>query len=122
MRHRNVHYYYYAYVVSVFVLLVFFTPYSGGKRLSLFFRLYSRFLSRIPRTPSFKGATSKTFHDFVVKSVAMYKKCFKEHSIRECAYNATLYREAVVSECAYKSILYREAVDVPTTPQRGCGK
>ena len=60
------------------------------------FRLYSRFLSRIPRYPPFKGATPKMFHDFVVKGVACYKKCFKKHSIRECAYNKTLYDEAVV--------------------------
>ena len=36
------------------------------------------------------------FHDFVVKGIACYKKCFKAHSIRECAYNETLYDEAVV--------------------------
>ena len=62
------------------------------------FRLYSRFLSRIPRYPPFKGATPKMFHDFVVKGVALYKKCFKEHSIRECAYNKTLFDEAVVRD------------------------
>ena len=50
------------------------------------------------------------FHDFVVKGVACYKKCFKEHSIRECAYNETLYDEAVVSEYAYKETFYEEAV------------
>ena len=38
------------------------------------------------------------FHDFVVKGLALYKKCFKEHSIRECAYNKTLFDEAVVRD------------------------
>jgi hypothetical protein len=37
------------------------------------------------------------FHDYVVKAVDCYKRCFKVHSIRECAYNETLYDEAVVS-------------------------
>ena len=36
------------------------------------------------------------FHQFVLKGVACYKKCFKEHSIRECAYNESVYDEAVV--------------------------
>ena len=71
------------------------------------FRLYSRFLSRIPRYPPFKGATPKMFHEFVVKAVACYKKCFKEYSIRECAYNETVYDEAIVSayhRCAYHTM------------------
>ncbi|XP_076468882.1 carbohydrate sulfotransferase 15-like [Babylonia areolata] len=59
-------------------------------------RLYSRFLSRIPRYPPFKNATPQMFHDYVVKGVNCYKKCFREHSIRECAYNETLYDEAVI--------------------------
>ncbi|KAK7101939.1 carbohydrate sulfotransferase 15-like [Littorina saxatilis] len=72
-----------------------------GSKIFLIFRqptqrLYSRFLSRIPRYPPFKGATPKMFHDFVVNGINCYKKCFREHSIRECAYNQTLYDEAVV--------------------------
>ena len=50
------------------------------------------------------------FHDLVVKGVACYKKCFKEHSIRECAYNKTLFDEAVVSECVYNETIFDEAV------------
>ncbi|KAL8602842.1 hypothetical protein ACOMHN_056336 [Nucella lapillus] len=59
-------------------------------------RLYSRFLSRVARYPPFKDATPQMFHDYVVKGVACYKRCFREHSVRECAYNETLYDEAVI--------------------------
>ncbi|KAK7499489.1 hypothetical protein BaRGS_00009141 [Batillaria attramentaria] len=58
-------------------------------------RVYSRFLSRIPRVPAFKNATPAMFHDYVVKGVQIYKDCFKRASIRECAYNEDVYDEAV---------------------------
>lgn len=59
-------------------------------------RLYSRFLSRIPRVPAFKNATPAMFHNYVVKGVKIYKECFKRWSIRECTYNETVYEEAVI--------------------------
>nr|KAG5708482.1 hypothetical protein BaRGS_026209 [Batillaria attramentaria] len=59
-------------------------------------RVYSRFLSRIPRVPAFKNATPAMFHDYVVKGVQIYKDCFKRASIRECAYNEDVYDEAVI--------------------------
>ncbi|XP_076448410.1 carbohydrate sulfotransferase 15-like isoform X2 [Babylonia areolata] len=59
-------------------------------------RLYSRFLSRRDSYRPFRGATTHTFHDYVVKGVALYKACFQQHSIRACAYNRTLYDEAVI--------------------------
>ena len=77
-------------------------------------RLYSRFLSRIPRYPPFKGATPKTFHDFVVKGVACYKRCFQQHSIRECAYNQSLYDEAVVRKQA-EGLFVGWLLNVPAT-------
>ncbi|XP_025106756.1 carbohydrate sulfotransferase 15-like [Pomacea canaliculata] len=70
-------------------------------------RLYSRFLSRIPRTPDFKDATSKSFHEYVVRAVRLYRECFDRWSLRHCAYNGTLYAEAVtrVSEGLYSVFL-----------------
>nr|KAG5709188.1 hypothetical protein BaRGS_028644 [Batillaria attramentaria] len=59
-------------------------------------RLYSRFLSRIPRTPEFRKATSLDFHKFVVNGVRMYRECFEKWSIRHCTYNHTLYQDAKV--------------------------
>nr|KAG5709187.1 hypothetical protein BaRGS_028643 [Batillaria attramentaria] len=57
-------------------------------------RLYSRFLSRIPRTPQLKNATAEDFHKYVVRGIQMYKDCFVKFSIRQCAYNDTLHTEA----------------------------
>nr|KAG5708483.1 hypothetical protein BaRGS_026210 [Batillaria attramentaria] len=59
-------------------------------------RLYSRFLSRIPRTPQLKNATAEDFHKYVVRGIQMYKDCFEKFSIRQCAYNDTLHTEAFV--------------------------
>ncbi|KAK7102840.1 hypothetical protein V1264_021005 [Littorina saxatilis] len=59
-------------------------------------RLYSRFVSRIPRTPSLRGSSPEDFHDYVVDGIEKYKACFREWSIRHCAYNVSVYRESVV--------------------------
>lgn len=58
-------------------------------------RLYSRFVSRIPRTAALRGATAEDFHEYVVNGVKLYNDCFKRWSIRQCAYNHTLYKDAV---------------------------
>lgn len=59
-------------------------------------RLYSRFLSRIPRTPYLKKATADSFHDMVTKGVNMYRDCFARWSVRHCAYNQTLRIDSLV--------------------------
>ncbi|KAL8563884.1 hypothetical protein ACOMHN_049540 [Nucella lapillus] len=59
-------------------------------------RLYSRFISRIHRTPDLKKATSADFHEYVKQSTQLYMTCFQTMSIRQCAYNVTLYRTAKV--------------------------
>lgn len=59
-------------------------------------RLYSRFLSRIPRVPAFKNASPKMFHDYAVNAVRLYKECFQRWSVRACAFNVTLHDDAVV--------------------------
>lgn len=62
-----------------------------------FFRLYSRFCSRIPRVPFLKRATAQDFHKFVVDGVRKYKDCFARWSIRQCAYNTSLFQDVTVS-------------------------
>ncbi|KAK7105873.1 carbohydrate sulfotransferase 15-like isoform X2 [Littorina saxatilis] len=59
-------------------------------------RLYSRFMSRIHRTPFLKRATTADFHRYVVDGVKTYMKCFDKYSVRRCAYNLTVYKESVV--------------------------
>ncbi|KAK7500476.1 hypothetical protein BaRGS_00008383 [Batillaria attramentaria] len=59
-------------------------------------RLYSRFLSRIPRTPELRKDTSKDFHRYVVRAIHHYKKCFSTWSIRHCTYNHTVYQESTI--------------------------
>ena len=61
-----------------------------------YFRLYSRFLSRIPRTSWLANASTKDFHKYVLDAIQGYKQCFSTWSIRHCAYNGTLFENTVV--------------------------
>ncbi|XP_025108548.1 carbohydrate sulfotransferase 15-like isoform X2 [Pomacea canaliculata] len=57
------------------------------------YRLYSRFLARIPEL---KRGSSVTFHKLVVKAVRLYRDCFARLSLRHCAYNETLFESTGV--------------------------
>ena len=76
-----------------------------------YFRLYLRFLSRVPENLSLRKAASFAFHRLVKKSVSMYKECFERWSIRHCAYNATLYqRDRVRQHVALHEVTWRMVV------------
>ncbi|XP_025107030.1 uncharacterized protein LOC112571889 isoform X2 [Pomacea canaliculata] len=60
------------------------------------YRLYSRFLARIPNVEEFENATSSLFHTFLVQAVQNYMACFARFSIRQCAYNTSLFINSVV--------------------------
>ena len=76
-----------------------------------YFRLYLRFLSRVPENLSLRKAASFAFHRLVKKSVSMYKECFERWSIRHCAYNATLYqRDRVGQHVALHKVTWRMVV------------
>ncbi|KAK7097482.1 hypothetical protein V1264_004454 [Littorina saxatilis] len=59
-------------------------------------RLYSRFLSRIPRTSILKDNRPDDFHRYVLQGVEAFSQCFAKWSVRHCVYNTSLHQSVTL--------------------------
>ncbi|XP_070174126.1 carbohydrate sulfotransferase 15-like [Littorina saxatilis] len=59
-------------------------------------RLYSKYLFTAKSSELFKNPSPEQFHEYVVKSIRLYTKCFQQYSVRTCAYNSTIARRSKI--------------------------